>query len=165
MEGKPTMPGPDGIRMPHSLLTEIALYGRFPRKGSPYCRTMLMWAARLSAPSTRLRAGSLGWIQMAGSSAASMPPVTGALKATGLRESAIAPLAKVFAVVFALLAVFAAFGGGNMFQINQTASIIVIGQAGSYGVRDVVSVKDCDRVLAGWDIEWIRSKAGIALNG
>ncbi|MEU9395784.1 phosphoadenosine phosphosulfate reductase [Streptomyces sp. NPDC048324] len=33
-----TMPGPDGTRMPHSLLTEIALYGRFPRKGSPYCR-------------------------------------------------------------------------------------------------------------------------------
>ncbi|MGW7425732.1 phosphoadenosine phosphosulfate reductase [Streptomyces sp. NPDC054813] len=33
-----TMPGPDGIRMPHSLLTEIAAYGRFPRMGSPYCR-------------------------------------------------------------------------------------------------------------------------------
>ncbi|MGW5657223.1 phosphoadenosine phosphosulfate reductase [Streptomyces humi] len=33
-----TVPGPDGTRMPHSLLTEIALYGRFPRMGSPYCR-------------------------------------------------------------------------------------------------------------------------------
>ncbi|MGW2651841.1 phosphoadenosine phosphosulfate reductase [Streptomyces sp. NPDC001393] len=33
-----TMPVPDGTRMPHSLLTEIAAYGRFPRKGSPYCR-------------------------------------------------------------------------------------------------------------------------------
>ncbi|MDT0612280.1 hypothetical protein [Streptomyces lancefieldiae] len=33
-----TLPGPDGTRMPHSLLTEIAAYGRFPRKGSPYCR-------------------------------------------------------------------------------------------------------------------------------
>ncbi|MDQ1051780.1 phosphoadenosine phosphosulfate reductase [Streptomyces sp. V4I2] len=33
-----TMPGPDGTRMPHSLLTEIAAYGRFPRMGSPYCR-------------------------------------------------------------------------------------------------------------------------------
>ncbi|WP_406719098.1 hypothetical protein OHA53_00060 [Streptomyces althioticus] len=33
-----TMTGPDGTRMPHSLLTEIAAYGRFPRKGSPYCR-------------------------------------------------------------------------------------------------------------------------------
>ncbi|MFJ9250562.1 hypothetical protein [Streptomyces sp. NPDC101776] len=32
------MPGPDGTRMPHSLLTEIAAYGRFPRMGSPYCR-------------------------------------------------------------------------------------------------------------------------------
>ncbi|MGW2563413.1 phosphoadenosine phosphosulfate reductase [Streptomyces sp. NPDC001514] len=33
-----TMPGPGGTRMPHSLLTEIAAYGRFPRMGSPYCR-------------------------------------------------------------------------------------------------------------------------------
>ena len=33
-----TMPGPDGTRLPHSLLTEIAAYGRFPRLGSPYCR-------------------------------------------------------------------------------------------------------------------------------
>ncbi|MCX5251931.1 phosphoadenosine phosphosulfate reductase [Streptomyces sp. NBC_00201] len=32
------MPGPDGTRMPHSLLTEIVAYGRFPRMGSPYCR-------------------------------------------------------------------------------------------------------------------------------
>ncbi|MEU6338638.1 hypothetical protein ABZ839_30225 [Streptomyces cellulosae] len=31
------MPGPDGTRMSHSLLTEIAAYGRFPRMGSPYC--------------------------------------------------------------------------------------------------------------------------------
>jgi 3'-phosphoadenosine 5'-phosphosulfate sulfotransferase (PAPS reductase)/FAD synthetase len=31
------MPGPDGRRMPHSLLTEIALYGRFPRMGTKYC--------------------------------------------------------------------------------------------------------------------------------
>ncbi|MFM9632802.1 MULTISPECIES: adenine nucleotide alpha hydrolase family protein [Streptomyces] len=33
-----TLPAPDGTRMPHSLLTEIAAYGRFPRMGSPYCR-------------------------------------------------------------------------------------------------------------------------------
>jgi hypothetical protein len=33
-----TMPAPDGTRMPRSLLTEIAAYGRFPRMGSPYCR-------------------------------------------------------------------------------------------------------------------------------
>ncbi len=38
MEVTRTMPGPDGTRMPHSLLTEIAAYGRFPRMGSPYCR-------------------------------------------------------------------------------------------------------------------------------
>lgn len=31
------MPGPDGTPMPHSLLTEIALYGRFPRLGSKFC--------------------------------------------------------------------------------------------------------------------------------
>lgn len=33
-----TMAAPGGSRMPHSLLTEIAAYGRFPRRGSPYCR-------------------------------------------------------------------------------------------------------------------------------
>ncbi|MFE3268901.1 phosphoadenosine phosphosulfate reductase [Streptomyces sp. NPDC059215] len=33
-----TLPAPDGSRMVHSLLTEIAAYGRFPRMGSPYCR-------------------------------------------------------------------------------------------------------------------------------
>ncbi|MGW0314083.1 phosphoadenosine phosphosulfate reductase [Streptomyces flavidovirens] len=38
MEVTRTLPGPDGTRMPHSLLTEIAAYGRFPRMGSPYCR-------------------------------------------------------------------------------------------------------------------------------
>ncbi|SEB31773.1 hypothetical protein [Streptomyces melanosporofaciens] len=32
-----TLTGPDGTRMPHSLLTEIAAYGRFPRLGSRYC--------------------------------------------------------------------------------------------------------------------------------
>ncbi|MBQ0953845.1 hypothetical protein [Streptomyces sp. RK76] len=33
-----TLPGPDGTRIPHSLLAEIAAYGRFPRTGNPYCR-------------------------------------------------------------------------------------------------------------------------------
>ncbi|MFF8717550.1 hypothetical protein ACF07T_40060 [Streptomyces sp. NPDC015184] len=33
-----TMPGPHGTLVPHSLLAEIAAYGRFPRMGSPYCR-------------------------------------------------------------------------------------------------------------------------------
>jgi len=32
-----TMPSPDGSRLPYSLLTEIAAYGRFPRMGSKYC--------------------------------------------------------------------------------------------------------------------------------
>ncbi|MFI6055953.1 phosphoadenosine phosphosulfate reductase [Streptomyces violascens] len=32
-----TLSGPDGTRMPHSLLTEIAAYGRFPRMGAKYC--------------------------------------------------------------------------------------------------------------------------------
>ncbi|WP_369253775.1 hypothetical protein [Streptomyces sp. R35] len=30
-----TMPGPDGTRMPRSLLTETATYGRFPPDGQP----------------------------------------------------------------------------------------------------------------------------------
>ncbi len=29
-----TLPGPDGTRMPHSLLTEIAAYGRFPARAA-----------------------------------------------------------------------------------------------------------------------------------
>ncbi|MFH8492164.1 phosphoadenosine phosphosulfate reductase [Streptomyces longisporoflavus] len=33
-----TVAAPDQSRMPHSLLTEIAAYGRFPRMGSPFCR-------------------------------------------------------------------------------------------------------------------------------
>ncbi|MFJ3714097.1 MULTISPECIES: phosphoadenosine phosphosulfate reductase [unclassified Streptomyces] len=32
-----TLPGENGERLPHSLLTEIALYGRYPRMGSKYC--------------------------------------------------------------------------------------------------------------------------------
>ncbi|WP_326693370.1 MULTISPECIES: phosphoadenosine phosphosulfate reductase [unclassified Streptomyces] len=32
-----TVPGTDGIRRPHSLLTEMAAYGRFPRLGTRYC--------------------------------------------------------------------------------------------------------------------------------
>ena len=37
---------------------------------------------------------------------------------------ALAPLGKIFSVFFAVLMVFAAFGAGNMFQTNQTASMI-----------------------------------------
>ncbi|GGV52450.1 phosphoadenosine phosphosulfate reductase [Streptomyces spectabilis] len=34
-----TVPGPGGSRMPRSMLAEVAAYGRFPRLGSPFCRT------------------------------------------------------------------------------------------------------------------------------
>ena len=46
-----TMPGPDGTRMPHSLLTEIAAYGRVPR-----CET---WQPQgiVPAPCSRTRQG------------------------------------------------------------------------------------------------------------
>lgn len=36
----------------------------------------------------------------------------------------LAPLGVAFAVVFSVFTIFAAFGGGNMFQTNQTASLI-----------------------------------------
>ncbi len=36
----------------------------------------------------------------------------------------LAPLGKIFALVFAVLIILAAFGAGNMFQVNQTASLI-----------------------------------------
>ena len=44
----------------------------------------------------------------------------------GMKEMApmIAPLGKIFSFVFAVFIVLAAFGAGNMYQANQTASII-----------------------------------------
>jgi AGCS family alanine or glycine:cation symporter len=44
----------------------------------------------------------------------------------GIRDRfpSLAPLAKVFGVSFAIFTVFAAFGGGNMFQGNQTFKIV-----------------------------------------
>jgi len=44
----------------------------------------------------------------------------------GIRDQypSLAPLAKVFGVSFAIFTVFAAFGGGNMFQGNQTFKIM-----------------------------------------
>lgn len=46
----------------------------------------------------------------------------------GIKEvvPALAPLGKIFAVFFATLMIFAAFGAGNMFQANQTASVITL---------------------------------------
>lgn len=52
----------------------------------------------------------------------------------GIKEQfpALAPLGKVFGVSFAIFTVFAAFGGGNMFQGNQTFTIM----KGQFGVPD-----------------------------
>ncbi len=36
----------------------------------------------------------------------------------------LAPVGKIFAMVFALLIILSAFGAGNMFQVNQTASLV-----------------------------------------
>ena len=46
----------------------------------------------------------------------------------GLKDvnPALAPIGKLFAVVFAVFMVLAAFGAGNLFQANQTASIITM---------------------------------------
>ncbi|MFD7015213.1 phosphoadenosine phosphosulfate reductase [Streptomyces sp. NPDC059928] len=56
-----TLPGPDGTRMPHSLLTEIAAYGRFPRMGSKFCTkaakesvVSMAWTPYVSATSPEL---------------------------------------------------------------------------------------------------------------
>ena len=38
----------------------------------------------------------------------------------GLKEMKLAPLGKVLGVIFAVLCVFASFGGGNAFQVNQS---------------------------------------------
>ena len=44
----------------------------------------------------------------------------------GIKEvsPALAPIGKAFAMIFAVLIILAAFGAGNMFQVNQTASLI-----------------------------------------
>ncbi|MFP6583824.1 MAG: alanine/glycine:cation symporter family protein [Candidatus Hydrogenedentota bacterium] len=46
----------------------------------------------------------------------------------GIKEvaPALAPLGKMFAYMFAVLMVLAAFGAGNMFQVNQTASAVTM---------------------------------------
>ncbi|MEU1600346.1 hypothetical protein ABZ468_48265 [Streptomyces sp. NPDC005708] len=58
-----TMPGPDGTRIPHNLLTEIAAYGRFPRMGSPYCRKSAKESVVSAAwtPIVRQLGRELGW--------------------------------------------------------------------------------------------------------
>ena len=50
----------------------------------------------------------------------------------------LAPLGKIFALVFAVLIILAAFGAGNMFQVNQTASLVDLtffGGDGSVAVK------------------------------
>ena len=42
----------------------------------------------------------------------------------GLAKRGLAPLGRTFAVIFALLAIGGSFGGGNMFQANQTIEIL-----------------------------------------
>ena len=43
----------------------------------------------------------------------------------GLAEIGMAPLGKVLAIFFAIFCVFASFGGGNVFQINQATSQLI----------------------------------------
>ena len=40
----------------------------------------------------------------------------------GFAERGLAPVGKVLAILFAIFCVFASFGGGNVFQVNQTTS-------------------------------------------
>ncbi|MEP2774513.1 MAG: alanine/glycine:cation symporter family protein [Luteolibacter sp.] len=54
----------------------------------------------------------------------------------GLAERGLAPLGKTLAVIFSILCIGGAFGGGNMFQINQATSQLVNvtgGEAGFFG--------------------------------
>jgi len=43
----------------------------------------------------------------------------------GFAERGLAPLGKILAVAFAIFCVFASFGGGNVFQVNQTTSQLI----------------------------------------
>ena len=45
----------------------------------------------------------------------------------GLKEKGYAKLGKVLAVLFAIMCIGGSFGGGNMFQANQAASIFIEG--------------------------------------
>lgn len=51
----------------------------------------------------------------------------------GLAERGMAPLGKVLAVVFSVLCIGGAFGGGNMFQINQATTQLVNVTGGAEG--------------------------------
>ncbi len=43
----------------------------------------------------------------------------------GLAERGLAPLGQVLAIMFAVFCVLASFGGGNIFQVNQTTAQLI----------------------------------------
>jgi len=43
----------------------------------------------------------------------------------GLAERGLAPIGQVLAILFAIFCVFASFGGGNIFQVNQTTAQLI----------------------------------------
>lgn len=55
----------------------------------------------------------------------------------GLRELGLGPLGKVLAIVFAVMCILASFGGGNMFQANQSGQqMLAMIQLGDYATLE-----------------------------
>ena len=66
----------------------------------------------------------------------------------GLAEIGQGTLGKVLAVMFAIMCVGGSFGGGNMFQANQSAKIVVGQTLGAMGVESI-AVRDFSMLLYG----------------
>jgi len=68
--------------------------------------------------------------------------------ARGLAEMKQGPLGKVLAVMFAIMCIGGSLGGGNMFQANQSAKIVVGQTLAAFSVESV-AVKDFTMLLYG----------------
>ncbi len=70
----------------------------------------------------------------------------------GLKEIRLAPLGTVLSIAFAVMCVLASFGGGNMFQVNQSGSVVVsVLQTGNRADRRAVRAEIADAAERGDD--------------
>ena len=68
----------------------------------------------------------------------------------GLKELGLGPLGLVLSIIFAVMCILASFGGGNMFQANQSAEqLLAMMQRGSYRQLDEVETQIREAADAG----------------
>lgn len=73
---------------------------------------------------------------------------------SGLKELGMGPIGFVLAIVFAVMCILASFGGGNMFQANQSGEqLLGVVQQGSLHELDELSTKIKDAATAGDDAQ------------